>query len=352
VTPAVQRFLVLAVVAATLPASAAAPAAHSVPRGFAPLSVSVVGGSDLWALGSVPCARGRCAAVVRTTDAGRSFARVAAPPLALTRTASPEIRFADRRDGYAYVTVDTAGPGHSRLFVTHDAGATWRRVPIHDLLAFAVTRRFAYAVTARRLERSAVQASTWQSHATPFAAGGVIADVAAYGSSVWLLGTGAGGGSRSHDALARSTNAGRTFVARAGPCVPDLGGTLAPASARVVWAVCPTGMLGGAWRSTDGGTKFASLGGLRLVNSAVLASASSSSAVAAPNGAGASLLRTTDGGRTWRKSKTPGAVLYSPWIGFADAKVGAALVQTRSDGALALWRTTDGGASWSVVRFS
>jgi hypothetical protein len=45
-------------------------------------------------------------------------------------------------------------------------------------------------------------------------------------------------------------------------------------------------------------------------------------------------------------------VLYSPWIGFADAKVGAALVQTRSDGALALWRTTDGGASWSVVRFS
>ena len=37
------------------------------------------------------------------------------------------------------------------------------------------------------------------------------------------------------------------------------------------------------------------------------------------------------------------------FIGFTDARVGAAIVQTPSQ-AMALWRTTDGGATWSTVR--
>ncbi len=44
------------------------------------------------------------------------------------------------------------------------------------------------------------------------------------------------------------------------------------------------------------------------------------------------------------------------WIGFTDADVGTAVVQTRYDAAMkneiqVLWRTTDGGAHWSEVRF-
>jgi hypothetical protein len=47
---------------------------------------------------------------------------------------------------------------------------------------------------------------------------------------------------------------------------------------------------------------------------------------------------------------------FIPWIGFTDADVGAALVQTGWDAPAkiemqALWRTTDGGADWSRVRF-
>jgi hypothetical protein len=44
-----------------------------------------------------------------------------------------------------------------------------------------------------------------------------------------------------------------------------------------------------------------------------------------------------------------------PWVGFTDADVGAALVQTGYDASAkiehqALGRTTDGGATWSTVR--
>lgn len=335
-----RGLVVLAVVAIVLPSAAAAPAV----RGFAPLSVAAVGDSGLWVLGSVPCARCTCVAIVRSTDGGRSFSRSAAPQLALTPTNSPQIRFADRRNGFVF--------SNGVLFATHDAGATWRRVPLEHLAAFAVTHRYAYALTARRLERSAVQTDTWQPHAPPFAAKSVIADLAAYGSSVWLLGTPAAKAPRWHDTLARSVDAGRTFVTRAGPCIPDLGGMLSPASARVVWATCPTGMLGGAWRSTDGGATFTSLRGLRLVNSAVLSAASDRIAVVAPNGAGAPLLRTIDGGRTWTKARTPKRAIDWQPIVFANAKVGAALVQTRSDGTEELWRTTDAGASWSAIRLS
>jgi photosystem II stability/assembly factor-like uncharacterized protein len=64
-------------------------------------------------------------------------------------------------------------------------------------------------------------------------------------------------------------------------------------------------------------------------------------------GGNAQLLRTTDGGKTWSAPKTPGRFTYVLFVGFTDARVGAAIVQTRSS--TALWRTTDGGARWSRV---
>jgi photosystem II stability/assembly factor-like uncharacterized protein len=72
-------------------------------------------------------------------------------------------------------------------------------------------------------------------------------------------------------------------------------------------------------------------------------------------GVGARLLRTTDGGKTWTAPRTPGRATNVFWVGFTDARVGAALVQTgydapaKTDGT-AMWRTTDGGATWSSVR--
>ena len=53
--------------------------------------------------------------------------------------------------------------------------------------------------------------------------------------------------------------------------------------------------------------------------------------------------------------KTPGRATDIMWVGFTDARVGAALTQMTYDASAktevtALWRTTDGGATWSKVR--
>jgi photosystem II stability/assembly factor-like uncharacterized protein len=318
----------------------------SVPAGFQPLSFTDVSERDFWLLGTVPCHGRRCVAIVRTTDGGRSFARVNAPTLP-TSGNTPELRFANHVDGVAFV------PWSGRFFTTHDGGASWKRLDLGRILGFATGAGKVFVATSGRLEYSPVFEDAWRSKPLPFPSDGSALDLEAHGSSFWLLGT-RRGTSGYHDALARSTDAGRTFVTGAGPCTPGLGGELAPTFASVVWAVCPTGMLAAAWRSTNRGVSFTRLHTPQLVNSAQIAPASSTTAVLERGGV-SRLLRTTDGGRTWKAAKTPGRVTDVIWVGFTDARVGAAIVQTGYDVSAkteltALWRTTDGGATWSRLR--
>jgi photosystem II stability/assembly factor-like uncharacterized protein len=313
------------------------PAVHAV-------SFTAVSERDYWVLATGRC---RCFTILRTTNGGTTFVRITAPPLPMSGT-TPFLRFADRRDGFAFV------PGlGGRFYATHDGGRTWRRIQRRTLLAFATGGGSVYVVTARcglnrcsayRLERASVAGGAWTSRPLPFAPAASVLELAAHGSDLWLLGTAVG--DRQHDTLARSADGGRSFAVGAGPCYGDLGGRLEPTSASVVWAVCPTGLMAGAWRSTDGGATFAPLKTRGLVNSAALAPASDTTAVLAANGAGAPLLRTTNGGATWRPV-TPKAGGYEYWIGFIDARVGVAI---GSNGVL--WRTTTGGATWSRVRLA
>ncbi len=319
----------------------------SVPAGFEPVSFTAVSERDFWLLGTVPCQSGRCTSIVRTTDGGRSFAAIHAPALPLSGTI-PELRFADRLDGFVFVL------WRGLFYATHDGGASWQRLALGRVLGFATGAGNVYVVTSRRLEHSRVSANAWHTRSLPFSSDGSALALAAHGANLWLLGTRPSNAPSRNDELARSKDAGRTFVTGAGPCVPGLGGELAPTSAQVVWAVCPTGMSAGASRSTNGGISFARLRTPPLVNSAQLAPASESTAVLARGGS-ARLLRTTDGGNTWSAPKTPGRATDIMWVGFTDARVGAALVRTGFDAAAktevtVLWRTTDGGATWSKVR--
>jgi hypothetical protein len=325
--------------------SSAAPK-RSVAAGFQPLSFTAVSERDFWLLGTVPCHGRRCAAIVRTTDGGRSFAAVNAPALP-TAGNTPELRFADRLDGFAFVR------WRGLFYVTHDRGATWKQLVLGRILGFATGGGKVLVATSRRLEESRAPIDGWTSRPLPFPSDGSALDLEAHGTSFWLLGT-RRGTSPFHDALARSTDAGGTFVTGAGPCTPGLGGELAPTFGGAVWAVCPTGMLAGAWRSTNRGISFTRLRTPQLVNSAQIAPASSTTAVLERGGA-SRLLRTTDGGRTWKPAKTPGRVTDVIWVGFTDTRVGAAIVQTGYDVSAkteltALWRTTDGGATWSRLR--
>jgi photosystem II stability/assembly factor-like uncharacterized protein len=263
------------------------------------------------------------------------------------------LRFADARNGYAYVP-QVGGV----LYATHDGGARWQRVAFGTVLQFTTADGYAYAVTARcsterctryRFRRAPVATNHWTAKALPFKADGSLFGLAALGSKVWLLGTRTSKRGVTHDELARSNNGGRTFLTGAGPCYAGLGGELAPASDSVIWAVCPTGLLGGAWRSSNGGVTFTRLHTPPLANSALLAPASEQVAVLFGNGGGARLMRTTDSGRTWRPARTPQTPTDVQSLNFSSATVGLALVQARGSQTNTLWRTTDGGADWSQV---
>src|SRR2546421_11331093 len=68
-----------------------------VPASFEPQAIAVRGARNYWLLGSVPCHKRRCFAIVRTTDGGRRFTRAAAPALPITTT-GPSLRPADSPD--------------------------------------------------------------------------------------------------------------------------------------------------------------------------------------------------------------------------------------------------------------
>lgn len=304
---------------------------------FTPLSFTAVSDDEFWLLGN--------GVIEHTTDGGANFTPIDASALRGLGQAGtlPTLRFADQRDGWAFVS----GAGGA-IYATHDGGATWTQLHLGAVLAFATGGGYAYAVTADctvsgcsgyAFRRTPVMQDAWTKTALPFTSDGSVLDLAAHGRELWLLGTRAPA-APGHDVLARSADAGAIFTVVPGPCTPGLGGDLEPVSASVLWAVCPTGMLAGGLRSTDGGRSFHALGGLELANSALLAPASATTAVIAN---GNEVKRTTDGGATWSTPATPSTTTPWTWAGFTDAHVGTAIVGHQ------LWRTTDGGADWRVL---
>jgi photosystem II stability/assembly factor-like uncharacterized protein len=303
-------------------------------------------------LGEYRCGGTRCTALVRSTDAGRKFVHVAFPALPTQGITTPSVVFANARHGFAYV------PYGSGLYATHDGGQSWRRVgPTGHVIAFAVGGGDAYVVTSRRIyERSPVAKDAWRRLRYPSFKHGYTVNLAAHGSRVWLLGSQKRHRADDSDELVLSRDRGADFVARRpGPCLQELGGRLAPATSRVVWAICPTGMMAKLSLSRNGGQSFPSVlsvhdpGGLRqpsLTNGAEIFPFTPRSAVLYGGGDGP-LLRTTDEGKDWRHVRQPTRISQLAWLRFTTRRFGLALVQTRSSPDTAqLWRTTDGGATW------
>src|SRR5919204_224219 len=167
--------------------------------------------------------------------------------------------------------------------------------------------------------------------------------------------------------VVRTRDGGRTF-ARAGTLpLPTEGTTpsLAFADDRNGFAFVPgfDGVLyathdgGKSWhrQALGGGVSFTQLKTEALANSARLAAASGTTAVLFGNGAGSRLMRTTDGGASWKPARTP-RIPSDVWsLAFTSSRVGFALVQTGWDAKKKverqmLWRTTDAGARWSELQ--
>jgi photosystem II stability/assembly factor-like uncharacterized protein len=320
--------------------------AHGVPRRFRPETAAAVGTRDLWVFGAYRCGRSYCNALVRSKDAGEHFRRVGLPSLPVGGI-EPVIAFVNAEDGYAYVVDATP------LYVTSNAGETWHRAgPNRQVRAFAAAGRYAYVLDGRHtLERLRIGRNAWRS--VKLGATHPPVSLAARGSDVWFLGPPRR--RPDFDTIALSSDRGRTFASRRGPCLSELGGTLVPAPGGVVWAICPTGNMGELALSTNGGRSFPTIrsahdpGGLRqpaLVNSARIAAPSARVAILTRGAAGA-LLRTTDRGRHWSAVPRTARIQEVFWLGFSTSRVGAALVQLRHR--TQLWRTTDAGATWHSV---
>src|SRR5450756_1465222 len=121
-------------VASTSPVPTATPSASTSLLGLSPASVTFVSPDDGWVLGTGTCSSAPCAAIARTADGGRTWAKVSAPHASIVPgggQGAPGIsglRFADARNGWAF------GPD---LWATHDGGATWARLTIPGLPADA-----------------------------------------------------------------------------------------------------------------------------------------------------------------------------------------------------------------------
>ncbi len=351
----------------TVPAVTTVPAGGKVPSGFDPVSFTAVSPGDYWLLGDAPCTNPVCTSIVRPTDGGSHFVGIPAPTSPLLEgtgasTGINTLRFADDLDGYAFAT----GPG-GQFWDTHDGGGQWQRPAFltgHELLGFGTGDGYAFALvgscqsgscSAVALERSPVSSEQWSALTVPVPAGtDQVAAMTVHGSDLWFsLTTSA---SQADQLMVASTDGGAHFATSPSPCFAGLGGSIEASSADVLWAMCPTGMMAEAFRSTDGGSRWEALSAGELENSALLSPASDTTAVIQPAEQG-ELLRTDDGGVTWQPVASAGASgSWWSWIGFTDAGTGSGLEQSDAPANWPwpngpypeqLWRTGDGGSTWS-----
>ena len=345
--------------------SADGSAGGPVPADFQPVSVTFVSASRGWLLGSTTCAGSPCAVILRTADAGVTWARIPAPatqvaPNAPSGTGVSELRFATSLDGWAF------GPD---LWATHDGGATWHRealpgaaggAQVMALEAAGGTVHVAFYAGGAEgiaIATSPVTGGSLRLEPTgvPIGAGPVPqTQIVLHGAAGWLVQV-----DRAVVGGARLSNG--AWQAWQPPCLNTAGPAwLAASSATNLAAACDMGIwstpLGvHLFTSTDGGTTFAQQAATVPITSASLrgiaAAPASSTIVIAGSVAGgdAALVATFDGGRTWSRVATlSGLGAYSE-LGFTTSLQGVAITRT-VDGASHLVMTHDGGRTWGAVQ--
>jgi hypothetical protein len=338
----------------TSPARAASgPAGGPVPRGFQPVSMTFVSASDGWVLGTAPCPQQPCTSVVRTTDGGRSWIGIPAPryPLATPnqQRGLSDIRFADTLDGFAFGT---------RLWVTHNGGATWRHValpgPIGDLetsdgVVYAAVMTGANAVT---VYESPARGGNWAP--VPGLPAGVRSEgflgmITLHGPAAWII---------LGDRLYASPT-GRNWVEEPVTCGSNDGmASVAAYSTRQLALLC-TGdpAMGSAQKellaSADGGARFTRRGAPPMGGDSFdqLAQPTAGHIFIATFSGATWLYVSDNGGRTWDQALrlADGGLGWSDF-GFTTPTQGAA-IEGNLGQAGRMYMTWDAGLAWQPVTF-
>ena len=341
------------------PAPAATIPRGQVPSGFLPLSTTWVSLSKGWVLGTAPCAAGSCLGLLRTDDAGRTWAAVTAPPAHVTpgfqSGSVHDVRFADSEDGWAF------GPD---LWATHDGGATWRHqvlngsglVLVESLEATAGRVHAAVIVfdsVGVRVYESPVNKDAWVATGVAISAGaGPVPRsllVATEGAG-WMIQVNRTvvGGARLYQGEWREWKP---------PCA-DAGGRafLAAASATSLAAICNEGVWTNGppatrlYLSQDGGSSFQRVGtDLPVGSTGAIASPRPGTVITGAFTADghAILLETTDSGATWTRVYDAANRSVTLYVGFTSASQGVAILTGDLGGTLLM--TFDAGRHWSPI---
>jgi len=307
--------------------------------------------NTLWVLGTVGCTANKCPAhLYRSRDDGRRWQQLPLPPAVTmssgdgTTPGVTNVAFATDEEGLLY------GPA---LWSTHDGGATWHRLRVAGAVTavrfsatvtWAVSQSCASGQACRgRVLRAATGTDQFRDAQLPQPSGadGAPVSIATNGSVVGALVSGTPNTRHDADQLDLSIDDGRTWTHREGPCLNELGGSLA-VSRSTVWSACPTGMQAAIAVSQNRDAFHEQRGPWQaLPNSAGVTVGAHSVLVTSAGSAWVS----KDSGASWSVAR----VITPAWQSLADISFPAA-----SEGyALAVapttsWlvHTTDGGHTW------
>ena len=316
-----------------------------------------------WVLGSAPCGTTTCVVVLKTLDAGRTWASINPPPTPFAldqvddRSSVDSIRFADASNGWAF------DPG---LWVTHDGGAHWAQLSLPSKASAGyvddveAARGTVHATVLggdngdTTIETSSVSNDSWRATSVSVVSGAgpvPFGTVVLSGTAGWMV------------QVDRTVIGGARFergewAAWQPPCEAGGGGLyLAASTASNVAAVCTDGQWGNFPQrvvvsfSSNAGTNF----GLAPTQPAIVdafgaASPMPGEVVIATYGANGNVefIATYNGGATWEKVFGTVSYQLESDLGFTSSAQGVAVL---SGGGGELLMTFDGGHSWAPVAF-
>ncbi len=277
------------------------------PAHFTPLDFSFIGSSFGWALGQT-CGDTTCLAhVARTTDAGRSWHALPDPGMHTNDElpAVRAIRFGNQDHGWLY------GPA---LWSTHNGGKSWKQLSLGgDVVALEELSKTAWAVV-QKCNAGDCSLALWSAPlgSDAFVRRGAVSAaepvekewqlVRAGSASGWLSGWGNG-----TSQVLRTTDGGRTWKALANPCATPAGyyQRLTRYDTQHLWLVCGSDAGAGSqtktvYRTSDGGAHWGNRNDApyRGLLHDVFALGATQTALMSTTHSG--LLRTNDGGVTWK----------------------------------------------------
>jgi photosystem II stability/assembly factor-like uncharacterized protein len=338
-----------------------------------------------WALSAAPCGRDLCPRLAATTDGGRTWTALPAPPGQVLDPAGPvscapaacvgQVRFATATVGYLF------GPA---LFQTSDGGRSWHRVPSRPVEALEPSAgtvvRVVFDHTGcpgpcdRAVQETTAGSARWRTllRIPAGSAGeGVAAQVVRQGTSVIYVpvyGNPAGGAGTAHAVIFRSTDGGRTWQHGLDPCggagadEHDATGLAAAPGGFAAVLCAPRNGTGPTFvrTSADNGSSWGPphpVPGATRARLSLIAAASAAHLVLATGGAYGlgpftyHLFASADGGLRWSAVVT-GTMHPDPrapaaaFLGFEDAGVGRWLSGPRD-----IWTTADAGQHWHERAF-